>query len=157
MLVQLFLFEVVPLLNLAALHLKLFLLKLCDFLKVLLLRLECFLLPVLCGPEALALLQGHTWPGNVRELRNLMARLAVRLAEGTREIGVNLLASMLPARTVPSDRAGKGVFIPKGTTLADAEWFLIDAALKDAGYNRSKAAELLGIGERTLRRKLNKP
>ena len=31
----------------------------------------------------------------------------------------------------------------------------VDAALKDAGYNRSKAAKLLGIGERTLRRKLN--
>ena len=50
---------------------------------------------------------------------------------------------------------GEGVHIPKGTTLADAEWLLIDAALKDAGYNRSKAARLLGIGERTLRRKLN--
>jgi len=32
---------------------------------------------------------------------------------------------------------------------------LIDEALKDSGYNRSKAAKLLGIGERTLRRKLN--
>lgn len=45
--------------------------------------------------------------------------------------------------------------MPKGTTLADAEWLLIDAALQQSGYNRTKAAKLLGIGERTLRRKLN--
>jgi DNA-binding NtrC family response regulator len=91
----------------------------------------------------------------VRELRNLMARLAVRLPDGVREIGAGLLASLLPAATAKSKAMGEGVHIPKGTTLADAEWLLIDAALKDAGYNRSKAAKLLGIGERTLRRKLN--
>jgi DNA-binding NtrC family response regulator len=32
---------------------------------------------------------------------------------------------------------------------------LIDAALKGNGYNRVRAARTLGIGERTLRRKLN--
>ena len=62
---------------------------------------------------------------------------------------------MLPARAAGVAGAGEGVLIPKGTTLADAEWLLIDAALKEAGYNRTKAAKLLGVGERTLRRKLN--
>jgi DNA-binding NtrC family response regulator len=111
--------------------------------------------PPTLTPEALALLEAYRWPGNVRELRNLMARLAVRLPDGVREIGTKLLASMLPAKTAVSGVAGEGVFIPKGTTLADAEWLLIDAALKSSDYNRSKAAKLLGIGERTLRRKLN--
>lgn len=105
--------------------------------------------------EALELLSGYRWPGNVRELRNLMARLAVRLPDGVREVGANLLTPMLPAKVAGATGAGDGVLIPKGTTLADAEWLLIDAALKEAGYNRSKAAKLLGIGERTLRRKLN--
>lgn len=103
---------------------------------------------------ALLLLAGHPWTGNVRELCNLMARLVVRLPDGVRKIGAKLLAPLLPASKVAT-AAEEGVVIPKGTTLADAEWLLIDAALKDAGYNRSKAARLLGIGERTLRRKLN--
>jgi DNA-binding NtrC family response regulator len=102
--------------------------------------------------DTLSQLAAYRWPGNVRELRNLMARLAVRLPEGVREIGSNLVASMLPAKVASET---EGVLIPKGTTLADAEWLLIDAALKEADYNRSRAARLLGIGERTLRRKLN--
>ena len=103
---------------------------------------------------ALLRLKAYSWPGNVRELRNLMARLAVRLPEGVREVGDSLLASLLPAK-VAAVALTDGVLIPKGTTLADAEWLLIDAALKEAEYNRSKAAKMLGIGQRTLRRKLN--
>ena len=107
------------------------------------------------SPEALAALTAYPWPGNVRELHNLMARLAVCLPQGVREVGVKLLAPLLPARMAARAGTAEGVLIPRGTTLADAEWLLIDAALKEAGYNRSKAAKLLGIGERTLRRKLN--
>ncbi len=110
--------------------------------------------PPLLTPEALALLRGHHWPGNVRELRNVMTRLAVRLPEGVREIDAALVAPLLPQST-DAATVRDGVLIPKGTTLAEAEWMLIDAALKETGYNRSKAARLLGIGERTLRRKLN--
>jgi DNA-binding NtrC family response regulator len=110
--------------------------------------------PPTLASEAMSLLTGHAWPGNVRELRNLMARLAVRLPEGVRKISAKLLSPLLPASTAPT-AAEEGVLIPKGTTLADAEWLLIDAALKYSGYNRSRAAKKLGIGERTLRRKLN--
>jgi len=107
------------------------------------------------SPETLSLLKNYHWPGNVRELRNLMARLAVRLPEGVSEVCESLLKPILPNQMNCQRDMGDGVFIPKGTTLADAEWLLIDAALKEAGYNRTKAAKLLGIGERTLRRKLN--
>jgi DNA-binding NtrC family response regulator len=105
--------------------------------------------------EALALLEDHPWPGNVRELRNLMARLAVRLPQGVREIGPGLIQPLLSQSDAGSRPNPGGILIPKGTPLADAESLLIDAALKDSGYNRARAARVLGIGERTLRRKLN--
>jgi DNA-binding NtrC family response regulator len=106
------------------------------------------------------LLQHHGWPGNVRELRNVMARLSVRLTEGMDEITPKLLRPFLCSTSVSPLFGGcgqseEGIYMPKGTTLADAEWLLIDAALKQSGYNRMQAAKLLGIGERTLRRKLN--
>lgn len=56
---------------------------------------------------------------------------------------------------VENRAGGLGVFIPSDTALADAESLFVDAALKDSGYNRTQAARSLGIGERTLRRKLN--
>lgn len=103
---------------------------------------------------ALRQLQQQSWPGNVRELRNLMTRLAVRLSSSVGEIGAPLLDTVLPSPSLAGmDR--DGIFIPAGTSLKEAEWLLIDAALKKANFNRSHAAKLLGIGERTLRRKLN--
>ena len=47
------------------------------------------------------------------------------------------------------------VTIAPGTTMADVERAVIEAALRETAGNRRRAAELLGIGERTLYRKLN--
>jgi DNA-binding NtrC family response regulator len=41
-----------------------------------------------------------------------------------------------------------------GMTMADVERAAIEAALRETRGNRRKAAEVLGIGERTLYRKL---
>jgi DNA-binding NtrC family response regulator len=46
------------------------------------------------------------------------------------------------------------VIYKPGMTMADVERAAIDAALKETRGNRRKAAEVLGIGERTLYRKL---
>jgi DNA-binding NtrC family response regulator len=46
------------------------------------------------------------------------------------------------------------VTIPPGMTMAEIERRAIDAALRETRGNRRKAAEMLGIGERTLYRKL---
>jgi DNA-binding NtrC family response regulator len=46
------------------------------------------------------------------------------------------------------------VVVPPGTKMADVERSVIEAALKETRGNRRRAAELLGIGERTLYRKI---
>jgi DNA-binding NtrC family response regulator len=49
---------------------------------------------------------------------------------------------------------GGPVIYRAGMTMADVERAAIEAALKETRGNRRKAAEVLGIGERTLYRKL---
>jgi DNA-binding NtrC family response regulator len=46
------------------------------------------------------------------------------------------------------------VLYRRGMTMADVERATIEAALRETKGNRRKAAEILGIGERTLYRKL---
>jgi DNA-binding NtrC family response regulator len=46
------------------------------------------------------------------------------------------------------------VTIPAGTSMAEVERRVIEAALRETRGNRRKAAEMLGIGERTLYRKI---
>ncbi len=105
--------------------------------------------------QAVQKLLSYSWPGNVRELRNCMTRLAVRLPPNIKEIETEWLQALLPNVENLHCKDGDGVWIPAEATLAEAEWLLIDAALKRNNYNRSRAAKQLGIGERTLRRKLN--
>jgi DNA-binding NtrC family response regulator len=58
-----------------------------------------------------------------------------------------------PSPAQPREPEGTVVFRP-GMTMEDMERQAIEAALKSVGGNRRKAAELLGIGERTLYRKI---
>ena len=84
------------------------------------------------------------WPGNVRELANVLERAAI-LADGDLLRGEDLQISI----TV----SGIG---PAGRTMADIERDAILRALEEVGGNRRRAAERLGIGERTLYEKLRR-
>ncbi len=55
---------------------------------------------------------------------------------------------------VRGETGGASVSVPVGATLADAERDLIRATLAREGGNKSRAAEILGIGRKTLHRKL---
>ncbi len=102
------------------------------------------------------LLRTCPWPGNIRELRNTMTRLAVRLPEDIQEISTDFVQRYLSGTAIHCDCPEPGaIYIPARATLADAEQLLIDAALKRTDFNRTAAAKQLGIGERTLRRRLN--
>ncbi len=108
------------------------------------------------GPNdrALELLLAYRWPGNVRELRNVIER-AILL-----ESDEWILPEHLPMEIVGASGGGAVVLETrlKGeggiTTLAQAERIAIEMALAQAGGNKTKAAEWLGISRQTLRTKL---
>ena len=99
--------------------------------------------------EARTALMRYAWPGNVRELRNTIENMVI-LTRG----------SVLTLDDVPEairGKAGRGVaggFELAGRSLEEVERELIRTNLELVGGNRHKAAKLLGIGERTLYRKI---
>ena len=109
--------------------------------------------PVL-DEDSLEFLTNYHWPGNVRELRNMITRLAVRLPQETRIVDKQWISGLLPESN-NQNISRNGIFIPTDATLAEAQQLLISAALNKTHGNRIEAAKILGIGERTLRRKLN--
>jgi two-component system response regulator FlrC len=82
-----------------------------------------------------ALLEYH-WPGNVRELRNVLERAAI-LADG----GL-IAAEHLAMRALPAARAAAP---PPAEDLKSNEKAMIEKALQESQFNRSKAAKRLGI------------
>ncbi len=121
------------------------------------------------APETIQFLQRHRWPGNVRELANsieravILCRGPVLVPSGFEEQFADAAAESVPGRSAqvrpPPAAAGGG----KGDAdsalydLDEIERLAIDRALVATGGNRTKAAKLLGISERTLRNKLNPP
>jgi len=97
---------------------------------------------------AIAQLQTYSWPGNVRELENIVEQ-AVVLSRG--EI---VDAKDLPAEISGDEGPQDMLRVKVGTSLAETEKELILETLKKVGGNKTQAAKLLGIGVRTLYRKL---
>jgi DNA-binding NtrC family response regulator len=101
--------------------------------------------------EALGCLSTYDWPGNVRELENVIRRA---VAMGQEE-------SIKP-RDLPEGLNGGGSLSVQGSDSASRdsleayEQAAIRNALLKCGGHRKKAARMLGIGEATLYRKLNK-
>jgi two-component system response regulator FlrC len=104
--------------------------------------------PLALTDEALRKLADWHWPGNVRELANVLERAAI-LADGQR-----IAPDHLWLETGPGHNAAPAATSLKA--LAELERDAIARALEAVGGNRRKAAELLGIGERTLYDKLKR-
>jgi DNA-binding NtrC family response regulator len=92
-------------------------------------------------------LYNYSWPGNVRELRNCIES-AVVMCRGS-QITVEDLP---PHIHVSGDK--NFVRIGLGQSLAEAEREIIRAVLLQQNGNKTRAAELLGIGRKTLHRKI---
>jgi DNA-binding NtrC family response regulator len=98
---------------------------------------------------ALEALVRHPWPGNVSELRGAVEGMVVAVAE-RRPIEL----SDLPAALRPRLGRRAALQIRVGMTVAEAERQLIEATLRHTHGDKPRAASMLGIGLRTLYRKL---
>ena len=121
------------------------------------------------APEAVELLRGHSWPGNVRELQHAVERAVILSTEPTLQAhlfaqlktelrpGTEHTAARRSAHDADTETLGTHTLVVPTLDLMDVERRVIDRALSLSGGNRTRAAALLGIDVRTLRRKLNGP
>jgi two-component system nitrogen regulation response regulator GlnG len=120
-------------------------------------------------PEALRLLRGYSWPGNVRELQSVLKQ-AVLQSHGTTLLPGSLfpllaathepVAAPHPAEGDP----GLEAFIGRCLASIDSDLYaeahrqvdriLLARTLEETGGNLFRAAQRLGIGRETLRRRL---
>jgi transcriptional regulator with GAF, ATPase, and Fis domain len=112
--------------------------------------------------DACALLAAHPWRGNVRELKNVIRRAAALASsaeihsndlifDGPERPKAPELAARTPAPAPPcSDDASSA------RNLDDVEKDAIVKALREAGWHKGKACELLGVSYRTLRNRIRK-
>jgi DNA-binding NtrC family response regulator len=109
---------------------------------------------VLLSPAARAVLLAHDWPGNVREMEQTVRQAVLSAEDDVIE------ASRVP-RHLRGEQLGlrvRDLVLPAGTTIdlaltqirsrLEPAW--IEAALRSAGGNRTRAAEALGMDRRTL-------
>jgi DNA-binding NtrC family response regulator len=110
---------------------------------------------------ALSALRGYTWPGNVRELQNTIERAAILTDCDT----IDAADLQLPAPRPPSDAMPAGMLAEAfdwGGTLQEVgtraveyvERFKIESALKSSKWNKTRAAEQLGVSYKTLLNKI---
>ncbi len=103
-------------------------------------------------PEARTILVRHDWPGNVRELRNVIENMVV-LAHAD-VLGVEDMPDAVRDAGAAAERGHKGGYDLAGRSIAEVEKALIEVNLALCERNREKTAKVLGMGERTLYRKL---
>jgi two-component system response regulator HydG len=100
-------------------------------------------------PDAMQVLMNYSWPGNVRQLRNAIDTMVVL------SNGIKLTVADLPPDIRPAGgEVVGGLDNVAGIRLEQLEKEAIDKTLKMVHGNREQAAKLLGIGERTLYRKI---
>jgi len=98
---------------------------------------------------ALDRLMSHDWPGNVRELKNTIEGL-VALSSGHDLLDV----ADLPSGLRDLDTGAPSLSLPVGTTMKEIERQAIEATYAHTGRDKAETARMLGIGLRTLYRKL---
>jgi transcriptional regulator with GAF, ATPase, and Fis domain len=110
--------------------------------------------PVQVSPQALQMITGYSWPGNVRELQNTIERAAILTEMGVIE------PAHLPAhlRGVMAGRQENGKTDSPGIDerISEIEKGIIIEALIRTGGVQVRAAEILGINQRSLWHRIKK-
>jgi len=89
----------------------------------------------------------YGWPGNIRQLRNCVESAVVMCS------GSQISLEDLPP-TIRGAAEASVIQVPMGITLAEAEKIIIQQNLAANQGNKSKTADVLDIGRKTLHRKL---
>ena len=108
--------------------------------------------------DLVALLTDYSWPGNVRELKNLVKRLIIMSVDDLIEPRhFYRIWSKELALDQPQEQQGDGVVVnglpPMTRAVAEVERTLVERAL-DRGGSTRRAAELLGVSQSTIMRKM---
>ncbi len=101
-------------------------------------------------PEAQQFLMNFAWPGNVRQLKTVVENMVI--LAGSKRLGLDSIPDDI--RPAMEQQTAPNVSNLYGMSIEQAERELIRNTLKETGGNREQAARLLGIGERTLYRKI---
>ena len=89
----------------------------------------------------------YDWPGHIRQLRNCVESAVVMCS------GNEITLEDLPP-TVRGAAESNVIQVPVGISMAEAEKIIIQQNLASNQGNKSKTADILGIGRKTLHRKL---
>ncbi len=106
--------------------------------------------------EAVAVLTEYEWPGNVRELQNTIERTVI-LCRNEMVRATDIQLSTLSMRLSPVEASAGGFSREfREESLADVEREHILSTLDHTDWNKSRAAQILGIERSTLDRKLKR-
>lgn len=111
--------------------------------------------------DAKAAMEAYPWPGNIRELRNVIERTVVVLDGNVIEpghlglpLGNTAAKRASTTKDFPSSEIVEEIRFPVGTPLHEIELEVIRKTLAFTGGDKARAAEILGINQRTIYRKL---
>jgi len=109
------------------------------------------------APETLELMRSHRWPGNVRELKNAVEAATVFCTGAVVRPGDLQLEEPVGREPEPGPPVeGGGGEAPAGMSLEENEREAIARALEHTGWNKTAAADLLGISRRAIHYKIKK-
>ena len=105
------------------------------------------------SPPARRKILAYDWPGNVRQLRNVVESMVVVDCDGLLDAD-DLPEELAEPLEAPGETSTASLAALVGKPLEEVERLFIAETLRVTGGNREEASQMLGIGERTLYRKI---